>query len=428
MINRPQPVIASYARSPFGLPKKGSLGNTHPVYLGGPALRTAVEKAGLYTTDFQKAIVGCATQTGSQGINVSRRVMKEAFGANAVPIYSKTVNVSCASSMDAAIEAATDILSGRHKFVLVGGIESNSFKQAPPGSDALLPPVNLKNIFKNLLISFKYRANPTRRNDELVKLTMPPDQRFFQMHDSGDYLARIKNYTRKELNEFAYVSFARAIHAANTGLFEDELVRVDLPGNKGYVKRDETIREDTSLFALSKLKSTIRDGFHTAGNSSQVGVGASALVIGSEEEALNHSIKPLAKIIGWAQTGTDPGIGQLLGLLEAVQAALADAGLTVDDIDLWEINEAFAAEVLVVKDHYKLDVDKINVNGGAIAISHPFGATGARIIGHLALEMQRRAHEIEQKGLNEKKPRYGVATLCVAQGLGAGVVLERYEN
>lgn len=432
-----QPVIGIYVRSPLGLAKRGSLGTVNPVYVGGPVFREVVNRSGLNLNLIKSALVGSATQTGPQGVNISRRVLKEAYGAEATDIFSSTLNTSCASSLEAIVLAAQMIKSGEDDFVLVGGVESNSEKQAPAGSDILLPQTSLGNMMKVLGLGVKFGSNPGRLESELLKLTMPADQPFVGMNMSGDYIAQLYGYKRPDLEEIGARSITRATVAQHEGKFDDEIVPINLPRGKGWVRRDETIRMTSTLLAQGKLKTTLRGGFHHAGTSSQLGVGASALVVCDEEAALKHGIIPIARIKAWGKSGTDPTMGQLLGPLVAVRRALVNAGLlrpedinndravlkAASKIDYWEANEAFASEEKVVREHFGINEKQINIKGGAIAVSHPFAVTGGRIAGVVA-------NQIRDLGLADTKsdrpPKLGIATLCIAQGLGEAVVFEEY--
>lgn len=430
MANKINSVILAAARSPFH-PKNGQLSRFPIQKTAGQVIKETTRRAGLLTDNFEKevrqAIIGCATQCGTQGINVGRRAMIEAFGPNANSIFTSTSNSSCASSLHAIYLADALVRCGDQNNVIAGGLEATVDGQAPAGSDASYQTTSplgfISNFFKTLWLGIKYAGDPTRLGDEILRRTMPSDYNFAQMNVSGDYIARLCNMDRERLDDYSARSFARAIDAKSRGIFEREIVPIDM-GIYGRVDQDE-IREQTSRFAQEKLKPTIKEGFHHAGSSSQFGVGASCVIVANEEEALKAGRTPLARIVAWSETGVGAGYDQLLGPLPAIQEVLEKTGLTINDIDIIEANEAYAGEALVIQDEFNIPDEKLNIDGGAIALTHPFGATGARLVGHIVHKLIMMAEEAKRTG--KKPPRYGLATLCVAQGLGIAVIVERYD-
>ena len=437
-------VVAATGRSPFH-PKNGQLSRFNIVSTCGQVLRETLNRGGLLNDDLhnnlRQVIIGNANGCGTTGTNGAERALIEALGPNAEGMYARKVDSSCGSSADATYLGQALIESGREKYVLTGGMEASVDGQGPAGSDlmyqALSPKAYFANIFHTVFTTMKY-GNPERVQQELLKRVLPPDFNFPSMNASGDYIARLMGYDREILERYAATSFARAIDAVSRGFFKNNTVPIDM-GEYGYVSQDQ-IREATSIWAQTQLKPTIRDGFHHAGDSSQFGVGASAVLLANEEVAIADGHIPLSRIIGYGHTSVGLGPGQLLGPLKAIPLALVDAGLldikdinnkekvreACRQIDLWEVNEAYAAEALVVKDEFDIPFDRLNVNGGAIALTHPFAATGTRLIGDVIHEMNRRAAICEITG--EKKPRYALVTMCVAQGLSIAIVLERYES
>lgn len=428
------PVICGYARSPLGLARGGSLGIANHVHIAGPVVKASLDRTGLTAADIKRSRGGCGVQSNSGGINVWRRVVNQGLGASGNHIYGSTVNASCDSGLEVIVDGAQDVMNG-HDFVLVGGVDVNSDGMSPPGSDASPtvtspnPLISLKNMWKIISLGTKYGGDLNKLADKLLELTMPFDQALVTMLNSGDFTADMMGYTREALDEYAYEIHKRAILAQGDGIFNEELVTVHLPNKKGYVDIDETIRTDTTKLALSKLKPARRGGKCTAGNSSKVAVGAASLIVADEKAALEHGIPILARIKGWALTGGDTGIRQLLTPGQTVKQALNHAGLLatedlLDDkkvleasakVGYWEVNGAFASVVKYVQDTYGIPLDRLNLDGDAIALGHPFAASGTRLTGHAALRLQR------------MKEQYAAITLCVAQGLGGALILERWE-
>ena len=417
----PVPVIAAVGRSSFhsAHPRdKSPFRKIFPQQLLGQTMRGVVENSGLYSTDFKYVEVGC-TGGGTQHTNVGVRAALEAFGASNPNMFTETGDSSCASSLKKAINAAMFVMSGRPeaKFVLVGGVEHQADGHAPAGRVARYltnhPLGYIKDVIGTIAAGFAFGKDPVRMGQYIFSKTTPPDSAIPQMLESGDYIVKIRGYTIDDLNEYAQLSSARTVTAAAEGLFEPEIIPIDM-GKDGWVKRD-LIREDSTELGMKNLKPVIPGGYHHAGNSSQFGIGASALVIADEEAALKRGITPLARIVDWEVGGMGLDIGQLLGPVPAIRGLLNKTGLKVSEIDHWEVNEAFASVVKVTQDEFDIPIEKLNPQGGAITLTHPFGATGARLIAHATLELKR------------TNKRYAIITLCVAQGLYAAMLIENYD-
>jgi len=423
-------VIVAAGRSPFHMANPRERSPLRKIYsqqLLGQTIRGVVKNSGISTDDIEQAIVGCGTQAGQNHTNVGKRGIQEALGPNGNHIFARTVNSSCASSMDAAILAAKSIKSKDDDFVIVGGIDAQGDGQAPAGCDARYatndPKGFLINITKMVVAGVKFGKDAVRMGDYIFGQTTPPDYSFIQMPVSADYIAERMGFTVDELNEYAALSFARATKAvADNIVFKNELIPINM-GRGGWVRKD-LIRKNSTKTAIANLPPIIKGGFHNAATMSQFGIGASALVLGDEEATLERGVTPLARVVDYVEGGVDPFIGQLLGPVKAVERLLAKRKLKVEDIDLWEVNEASAAVVLAVKKHFDIPIDKLNIHGGAMPFTHPFGASGGRILTHATHELQRQA-ELTLPG--RRKPRYAIATLCVAQGLYAAVLIERWD-
>ncbi len=427
MANRIETVILSAARSPFNT----GLSKYHIQKIAGQVIQETAKQAGILTDDFntkvRHAFLGCATQSGTQGVNVGRRAILEAFGPNGRRIFTNTVNSSCDSGLDTVDLGDSAIKSGKENIVIVGGFDANVNGQAPPGSDAVYQTTSpfgyLKNSISTMGLAIMYGKDPTRLGEELFKKTMPPDYNFIQMNVSADYMARLCDIDRERIDWYSADRQAKAIVAAADGWFKKEIVPINM-GPYGYINEDE-IRENSSLFALKNLKPTLKDGLHHAGSSSRFGIGASSAILANEEEAVKSGQTPLARIIGIHKSGTEAGHGQLLGPIDAVREVLKKTGLTIDDMDIIEVHEAYAAEPLIVQDEFNIPDKKLNIHGGAIALSHPFAASGGRQLAHAVHTLQRQA-ELCKPG--EKKPKYALITICAAQGLAIALIVERWDR
>jgi len=372
-------VIAGYARSPFTLAKKGELAKVRPDDLAAQIIRALVERTGVDAADIEDLILGCAFPEGEQGFNLARIL---GFLAELpLSVAGTTVNRFCGSSMQAIHMAAGAIQMGAGEVFLCAGVESMT--RVPMGGFNPLPNPAL------------YKRYP---------------QAFASMGETAENLAAKYKISRARQEEFALTSQQRTAAAQAKGSFKDELVPITWKG--GTVTADGTPRPDTSREALAKLKLAFDEkGTVTAGTSSPVTDGAAATLVCSEEYASRKGLKPLARIKSLAVSGCQPeimGIGPVL----STQKALQRAGLKISDIDIIELNEAFAAQALACVDELGLDLAKVNIDGGAIALGHPLGATGARITGKAAALLVREGK------------RYALATQCIGGGQGIATILE----
>ena len=388
-------VIASAARTPIGS-FGGSLTPFSAVDLGAIAATEAIKRAGIKPADVEQVIMG-AVLTAAQGQNVARQVTLKAGLPDTTPAI--TLNMVCGSGLRTISMAAQVIMSGESDIVLAGGAESMT---------------NAAYALKKA--RYGYRMG----NDTLVD-TMVHDGLWdifndYHMGITAENIAEQWNITRQEQDEFAATSQQRAVSAIEAGVFDEEIVPVPIPQKKGdpvLFAKDEYPRAGTTVETLAKLKPAFKkDGTVTAGNASGINDGAAMLVVMSREKADQLGIKPLAKIKSFGSAGVDPKI-MGYGPVPASRKALDAAGLTVKDLDLVEANEAFAAQSISVVRDLGLDLSKTNVSGGAIALGHPIGASGARIATTLLYGMKRVG------------ARYGLATLCIGGGMGTAVIFEK---
>ncbi|MET0510851.1 MAG: thiolase family protein [Thermoleophilaceae bacterium] len=393
-------VIVDALRTPIGR-YGGVLSGVRPDDLAARVVRAAIERNELDPASVEEVYLGCANQAGEDNRNVARMAALLAGLPPTVP--GLTVNRLCASGLEAAVQASRQIRLGEADLVLAGGVESMS--RAP-------------------LAALKPERGFARGNVELVDTTigwrfvnplMAATHSTESMGETAENVAGRYGVSREDQDAFALESHRRALAAADAGRFDDEIVTVDAPQPKGEpvaVHSDEGPRADTTLERLAKLRPAFREGGSvTAGNSSQINDGAACLVLASERRARELGREPLARIVASGAAGVDPAY-MGIGPVPAVRSALDRAGLTPADIDLVELNEAFAAQVLASMRELGFDHDRLNVNGGAIAIGHPLGCSGARLLGTIAWELRRRGG------------RYGVATMCVGVGQGLAAVIE----
>ena len=388
-------VIVSAVRTPVGKAPRGALRTTRPDELGAAVIAEALKRApGIEPGEVDDVILGCAMPEGEQGMNVARIASLRAGVPSAASAI--TVNRFCSSGLQAIAYGAERIMVGGADAVVAGGTESMSL--IPMGGHKVAP-------------------NPTLMRDY-------PDV-YLSTGLVAENHARECRVSRDEQDAFALRSHQRAVAALDAGRFDEETVPVEVrvtePANGGGAPAvrtvaftaDEGPRRDTSLEALGGLRPAFHvKGSVTAGNSSQMSDGAAAVVITSRERAERAGLKPLARFVAYATAGVEPerfGVGPV----PAIRKALSRAGLTLDDIDLVELNEAFAAQVLACLRELPMDPDKLNVNGGAIALGHPLGCTGAKLTTSLLHELQRR------------QGRYGLVTMCVGGGMGAAGIFER---
>ncbi len=375
-----QAVIAGYARSPFTLANKGALARTRPDDIAAELIANLVARTGVIPSDLEAVIVGCAFPEGEQGLNIARLVGLHADLPQSVGGY--TVNHFCGSSMQAIHIAAGHIATGSGEVFIAAGVESMS--RVP-------------------MMGFNPLPNPA------LYAKLPAA--YMSMGETAENVAKRWNISRAEQEAFAVESQRRAAAAAIAGNFKDEIVPITT--KSGKVEVDGCPRPDTTAAGLADLKPAFStDGSVTAGTSSPLTDGASAVLICSEDYAARHGLKPLARLISAATAGCAPEI-MGIGPVVATKKALARAGLSVSDLDVVELNEAFASQSLACIRDLGLDSKKVNIDGGAIALGHPLGATGARITGKAALLLARIGG------------RYALATQCIGGGQGIATILER---
>jgi 3-oxoadipyl-CoA thiolase len=385
-------VILSAVRTPVGR-YGGALAGVRPDDLAAAVLSAAVERAGVPPGDIEDVYLGCANQAGEDNRNVAR--MAALLAGFPESVAGVTMNRLCASGLSAVASACHAVIAGDGDLFVAGGVESMSrapLVMAKP--DMAFPRGN--QIVYDTTLGWRF---PNTRMAAMFPLE--------SMGETGDNVAERYDVSREEQDEFALRSQRRWAAAAEGGSFDDELVSVN------GVVRDEHPRPDTSAEKLGTLNPAFReDGTVTAGNSSGINDGAAALVVASEERAAELGAEPLGAFVGSAVVGVDPRV-MGIGPVPAVRKLLERAGIDAADIDLVELNEAFASQSLVVIRELGLDPERVNVNGGAIAIGHPLGMSGARLVVTLLHELRRRGG------------RYGLATLCVGVGQGQAALFER---
>src|SRR5258706_2597174 len=396
-MNARDAVIVAAARTPVGKARKGGLATVRPDELAAAVIQELLKRApALDPAEIEDVILGCAFPEGEQGLNFARTVLLRAGLPEAVS--GETINRYCSSGSQSIAHAAFAIMAGQMEFAIAGGAESMS----------MVP-----------MTGNKFAPNP-------YFAEMHPDT-FTNMGLTAENIAEKYGIGREEQDAFALRSNQLASQAVASGLFDPELVPVDVelvePANGGKpstrtftVKRDEGPRADTSMEALARLKPAFKErGTVTAGNSSQTSDGAAAVVIMSVQKAESLGLKPLVRFVSFA-TGGVPAELMGIGPVAAVPKALKLAGLNLEDMDLIELNEAFAAQALAVMRQLEMNPERVNVNGGAIALGHPLGCTGAKLTTQLIHEMARR------------KSKYGLVTMCVGGGMGAATVFENLQS
>ncbi len=389
-------VIVSAVRTPIGKAKRGGLATVRPDEMAATVIQALLKRTpNLDPAQIEDVIIGCAFPEGEQGMNMARMIALRAGLPESVP--GETINRFCSSGVQAIAHAAYAIQSGDIEVAIAGGAESMT--QVP-------------------MTGYKFSPNPHFAQD------LP--QYFTNMGLTAENVSTKYKVSRQDQDEFSFKSNQKAAKAVESGLFDPELVPVDVeitelgadekPVKKTFtVKRDEGPRADTTIEALAKLKPAFKEGgVVTAGNSSQMSDGAAGAVVMSAEKAAQLGLKPLARFVAFAVGGVPPelmGIGPIV----AIPKALRVAGLSLNDIDLFELNEAFAAQSLAVLRTLEIDESKVNVNGGAIALGHPLGCTGAKLTTQLVYEMGRR------------KSKYGMVTMCIGGGMGAAAIFENLQ-
>ncbi len=387
-------VIVSVARTGIGKAYRGAFNDTEAPTLAAHSLRHAVARAGLEPSEVDDVILGCAMQQGTQAINVARMALLAAGFPPSVPGMS--IDRQCSSGLMAVATAAKQIVVDRMSVVAAGGVESISLVQ-----------------------------NDGWRQDRLIdpNVIAHSPNAYMPMISTAEVVARRYGISREVQDEYALQSQQRTAAAQAAGIFDDEIVPItvtkkvtdretgEVTEEEVTVTKDEGNRPDTTLEGLAKLQPVQPDGTVTAGNASQLSDGSAAVVVMEAGEAERRGLEPLGYYRGMAVAGVEPdemGIGPVY----AVPKLLDRFGLTVEDIDLWELNEAFAVQTVYCRDELKIPNDIFNVNGGAISIGHPYGMTGARQVGHVLLEGRRR------------NARYVVVTMCIGGGQGAAGLFE----
>lgn len=395
-------VIIDSIRTPIGN-LNGALSSIRADDLAALVIKAIVERNHLDTSLIEEVYMGCANQAGEDNRNVAR--MASLLAGLPVELPALTVNRLCASGLAAVNLAVRSIKSGEGDVFIAGGVENMS--RSP-----------------YVLAKTKATGNLTAYDTTLgwrfVNPRMEAEYGVDPMGVTAENIAGQTGITREAQDIFALTSHQRAIAAQDNGIFADEILPVSIPQRKGdpiCFDTDERPRRDTSLESLARLKPAFKNGGSvTAGNSSGLNDGAAALLIMERDTALRLGYRPLVRVIASAATGVEPRV-MGLGPISATQKALKRAGLTTDDLGLVEINEAFAVQALAVIDKLKLNPEIVNVNGGAVALGHPLGCSGARILTTLL-------HEVSRRAPTAKRPFYGLATLCVGVGQGEATIVE----
>jgi acetyl-CoA acyltransferase len=397
----PEAVILDAVRTPIGAFCK-TLTPVRPDDLLAHTIRKVVERTGIPSAEVSDVFMGCANQAGEDNRNVARMASLLAGLPQSVP--GVTVNRLCASGLEAVNQASRAILVGDGDLFIAGGVESMSRApySVPRGTVA---PKAGNTVAYDTCLGWRY-PNPK------MEALFP----FEAMGCTAENLVDQYKISREDQDAFALKSHEKALAAQNAGWFDNEIIAVEIPQRRGdpiVFSADEGPRKGSSIEKLAKLRAAFRKGGSvTAGNSSTLNDGACALVLSSGEKAKSLGIRPRARILARASAGVDPTI-MGIGPVPASRIALERAGLSIGDIDVWELNEAFAAQSLAVIQALGLDPNKVNLNGGAIALGHPLGCSGARILTTLLNVLERTGG------------RYGVATLCVGVGQGVATVIER---
>ena len=385
-------VIVSTARTPLAKSWKGSFNMTHGATLGGHAVEHAIQRAGIDAAEVDDVIIGCATPEGATGSNIARQIALRA--GLPVTVSGMTVNRFCSSGLQTIALAAQRIIAGEADIYVAGGVESISCVQQEANTHMLADSWLMKN----------------------------KPEIYWNMLQTAEQVAKRYGISRERMDEYGAGSQQKATAALAAGLYEAEIAPITvtmgvadpvmgMTTKKVIVSNDEGIRAGTTKEGISGIKPAIPGGVIAAGNASQFSDGGGAVVMMNDKVAEKKGLKPLGRFLGFAVAGCEPdemGIGPVF----AIPKVLAKLGLKVSDIDLWELNEAFAVQVLYCADKLGIPMDKLNVNGGAIAVGHPYGVTGQRLTGHALIEGKRRG------------AKRVCVTMCIGGGMGAAGVFE----
>ena len=385
-------VIVSTARTPLAKSWRGSFNMTHGATLGGHVVKHAIARAGIEAAEVDDVIMGCALPEGATGTNIARQIALMADCP--VSVSGMTINRFCSSGLQTIATAAQRIIAGEGDVYVAGGVESISCVQQEMNQHMLMD----------------------------LALNKKKPEIYWNMLQTAEHVAKKYNIGREAMDEYGARSQQRAFAAQSAGLFDAEIAAITVKAGiadkvmglmtkQVTVSKDEGIREGSTVEALANLKSAMPGGLISAGNASQFSDGAGACVVMSEELASKRGLKPLGRFLGFAVAGCEPdemGIGPVY----AIPKVLNRLGLSVGDIDLWELNEAFAVQVLYCRDKLGIPDDRLNVNGGAIAVGHPYGVSGQRLVGHALIEGKRRG------------AKRVCVTMCIGGGMGAAGIFE----